>query len=229
MEANALHDLTPAYALDALDADDARAYEEHLARCDRCRTELASLSEAAGALAYAGEAPAPPRELRERILHEARRERPNVVPLRPRWVLPVAAVAAVAACAAIALGIWATSLSSKLDRQERLAGVLGNPAARHTDLAGNRGMLVVAPNGDAVLIMRRLDAARPGRTYEAWIAAGESPQPAGTFEGGRDDSVAFLARRVPRGATVMVTVEKDGGVDAPTSKPFVVVRNSAQS
>ena len=33
MEANALHDLTAAYALDALDPEDARAYEAHLARC----------------------------------------------------------------------------------------------------------------------------------------------------------------------------------------------------
>ena len=97
MEANALHDLTAAYALDALDAHDARAYEAHLAHCDRCRDELASLSEAAGALAYATEAPAPPRELRVRILQQARRERPNVLPLRPRWVVPVASAAAVAA------------------------------------------------------------------------------------------------------------------------------------
>src|SRR5207244_4712161 len=100
MEANALHDLTAAYALDALDPEDARDYEAHLARCDRCRDELASLSEAAGALAYATEAPAPPPELRARILQQARRERPHVVPLRPRWVAPVAAPAAVAACPA---------------------------------------------------------------------------------------------------------------------------------
>jgi anti-sigma factor RsiW len=109
MDANALHDLTAAYALDALDPEDARAYEEHLARCERCRDELASLSEAATALAYASEAPQPPPELRARILQQAHRERANVVPLRPRWVYPVAAAAAVAAGAALALGIWAVS------------------------------------------------------------------------------------------------------------------------
>ena len=46
MEADTLHDLTAAYALDALDPEDAREYEAHLARCERCRGELASLSEA---------------------------------------------------------------------------------------------------------------------------------------------------------------------------------------
>jgi anti-sigma factor RsiW len=40
MEAD-LHDLTAAYALDALDPDEAREYEAHLARCERCRAERA--------------------------------------------------------------------------------------------------------------------------------------------------------------------------------------------
>ena len=41
----------------------------------------ASLQEAAISLAYAIDAPAPPPELRSRILTAARAERPNVVPL----------------------------------------------------------------------------------------------------------------------------------------------------
>ena len=92
MEADVLHDLTAAYALDALDPGDARRYEAHLARCERCQGEFAELSETATALAYATDAPAPPAELRTRILDQARAERPNLVPLRPRWVKPLVAV-----------------------------------------------------------------------------------------------------------------------------------------
>jgi anti-sigma factor RsiW len=225
MEANSPHDLTAAYALDALDGDEARAYEAHLARCERCRDELAQLSEAAGALAYASDAPVPPAELRARILQEARRERPNVVPLRPRWTIPVAAAAAVAACAAIALGIWAASLHGKLDHQQRIAAVLEDPAATHNPLAGNRGTLIVAPSGSAVLLVKRLSPAPSGRTYEAWVAAGGSPQPAGTFAGGSKHSLLLLSRRVPPTAQVLVTVERAGGVDAPTQKPFLSVQS----
>ena len=101
MEADAIHDLTAAYALDPLDPEDARRYEAHLARCEHCQSELAELSESAGALAYAADAPPPSPELRTRILDQARAERPNVVPLRPRWLRPVIAATAVAACAAI--------------------------------------------------------------------------------------------------------------------------------
>jgi len=48
---DAVHDLIAAYALDALEPDEARGYEQHLAGCERCREELASLQATAGALA----------------------------------------------------------------------------------------------------------------------------------------------------------------------------------
>jgi anti-sigma-K factor RskA len=230
MEADALHDLTAGYALDALEPEEARRYEAHLARCDRCRDELASLSESASALAYATDAPAPPPDLRARILQQARSERPNVVPLRPRWIKPVAAVAAVAVCAAIALGIWVASLSSRLDqreaelgREQRVAQLLAQPGSRA--ISFSRGTLVVGRNGGGALVLNKL--AQPGsdRTYEAWVANRGAPQPAGLFEGGAGVTV-LLERPVPRGATVMVTEEKAGGSATPTRSPFVVVRNA---
>jgi anti-sigma factor RsiW len=224
MEAD-LHDLTAAYALDALDADEAREYEAHLARCERCRAELASLSEAAGALAYAPEAPTPSPDLRARILQQARRERLNVVPLRSRWVAPLAAAAAVAACAAIGLGIWGASLHGKLDRQQRLAAVLGDPTAQRNELANDRGTLVVSRNGAAVLVVKRLGSAPRGKTYEAWVSTGGAPRPAGTFAGGRRHSVLLLTRTVPPSAKVLVTVEKHGGSDVPTTRPFLSVQS----
>jgi len=229
MEANALHDLTAAYALDALDAEDAREYEAHLARCERCRDELASLSDAAGALAYATEAPQPPPELRARILQQARRGRSNVVPMRPHWVLPVAAAAAVAACAAVGLGIWAAALSSKLDRrtealgrQERVTQILARQDSRTVAFA--RGRLVVARNGDAALVLHNLKPPPAGRTYEAWVSSGGSPEPAGLFNGGEVVAVP-LERPVQAGASVLVTEERAGGVNAPTQKPFLSVQS----
>jgi anti-sigma-K factor RskA len=234
MEANAIHDLTAAYALDVLDSEEAREYEAHLAHCDRCRSELASLSETATALAYATEAPAPPPELRSRILQQARSERSNVVPLRPRWAVPVAAAAAVAACAAIGLGIWAASLSNKVERgndalasQQQMAAILADPAARRVAFEDGRGTLVVTPMGEGVLVLRKLKPAPRGRTYEAWVASGGSPEPAGTFDGGEAVVLKRLERLVPEGAAVMITQEKDGGTDAPTSHPFLTVQNTA--
>ena len=55
-----IHELTAAYALDALDADDRAAYEAHLEGCERCREELTSFWETTEALAVGAAGPAPP-------------------------------------------------------------------------------------------------------------------------------------------------------------------------
>jgi anti-sigma-K factor RskA len=229
MGTEALHDLTAAYALDALDPVERREFEAHLARCEQCRVELASLSETATALAYAIESPAPPPALRGRILERARAERPNVVPLRPRWAIPAAAAAAIGVAATIALAVWVTSLSQRVDdlqsqrdRQERLAAVLATPDARHHRFAGEN-QLVVSPSGEAALVFRRLPPARPGRTYEAWIAKQGVVKPAGTFDAGNEVTAVPLAKPVPQGATVMVTQERSGGTDRPTQAPIFTI------
>ena len=220
-----IHDLTAAYALDALDESDEREYEEHLRRCERCRAELPALSEAADGLAYAVPAPPPPTALRSRILEQARRERSNVIPLRTRRVAAVAGgLAAVAAAAALALGLWANSLSNSLDAEREANEVLGDPTARSTPLSGARGRLVRTPAGDAVLVVSALPPAPPGKTYEIWVARGDQLLPAGIFEGDDARELVRLTEPVPAGGRVMVTLEADGGVDAPTGRPLLSAR-----
>jgi anti-sigma factor RsiW len=224
MEALTMHDLTAAYALDALAADEAREYEDHLATCEQCREELVLLGGAAGALAFAVESPAPPPELRSRILESARAERPNVVPLRPRRTGVTTAIAAAAAVAAIGFGIWAASLANSLDGErrardqaDRALRVLSDPTASRFALKGKTsGSLVVSQDGGAALVVSSLAPAPSGKTYEAWVIEDGRPARAGTFEGGRDTSVVPLERMVPRGATVAVTVEPRPGRDQPS-------------
>src|SRR5262245_6138322 len=118
MEHDAYNELTAAYALDALDDDETKAYEEHLAGCEICQHNLAALSGTMVQLAYAAPPVDPRPELRERILAAARAERQapapqveppdNVVQLdsRRRWSstrTTVAAVVAIAACLIIGL------------------------------------------------------------------------------------------------------------------------------
>jgi len=218
--ADDLHILSAPYALDALTPDERARFEEHLAGCERCRAELSGLQDAAASLAFAAEGPAPPPALRAAILDAARAERSNVVPLRPRrtFTAVAAAVAVAASVAAVGFGVWAASLHNSLSDSRTAVRVLGDPASRHLAVGGSRGELVVAPSGTAVLAVR-LPTLPSGKTYEAWIAD-PGVKRAGQFDGG-----AFtLPRHVSRGAQVMVTVERSGGVDAPTSKPLLAVR-----
>jgi anti-sigma-K factor RskA len=222
VEAQGIHELSAAYALHALDLTEESAFEEHLARCARCRDDVSSFHETAAALAYDVEAPPPPAALKERILERARAERPKVVPLRRRWTLPVAAAAAVAASlAAVGLGIWAARLSSQLDDQRAENAKL----AEVVTLAGARGSLIVTPSGEAALLVRELAPAPRGKTYEAWVIEGKVVRRAGLFPGGTRTAFV-LTRQVPAGAVVAVTLEVAGGVDQPTGKPLFTAKSA---
>jgi anti-sigma-K factor RskA len=222
-----IHELTAGYALDALDPEERDAYEAHLPRCERCQVELAAFSEVAGALAVAATGPAPPPGLRERILADARAEPANVIPLRTRHrTTPVlAAAGAIAAVAAIVLGLYALSLDGKLgdartalSQQEKVTAVLSDPTARTVGLDSGEGRVVVAPDGDAVLVLNGMGALPEGKTYQAWvIGADGKPLPAGTFEPDEGTAVVAVAEAVPEQGVVAVTVESDGGATTPTS------------
>lgn len=197
-----LHDLTAAYALDALDPEEAEAYEKHLGQCDECREQLAELNETSTALAFAAVAPPPPEGLRRSILDAAAAERENVVPLlRRRWVARGLAVAA-AAAACIVVGV-VVSQSRSTERQV---------------------FTIVVRNGQATLQTSGLSAAPSGKTYEAWvITASGPPKPAGLFAGGASAAVR-LRGAVPAHAVVAVTVERAGGSSHPTTSPIFSAR-----
>ncbi len=212
------HSLVAPYALDALDEEEQRSFEEHLATCELCREELAGLREAAASLAYGAAGPAPPSALKERILTQARTERPNVTALprrRSRWTAPVAAAAALAAAVALGVGIWS---ATRPETSDPFASVLAQPGAKVVPMGG-RGAVAVAPDGAAALALS-VPHAPAGKAYEAWVIEGGTPKRAGLFDGSEGTSVLDLERPVRRGAVVAVTLERAGGVDRPTQKPL---------
>jgi len=218
------------YALGALTADERSSYEEHLDGCAECRSQVAALSDAAAALAFAAPAAAPPAELRSRLLERARADRPlaPVVPLRRLSGRVAGGLAAAAACAALGLGLWAASLHRSLaDEREargtesRAAAVLGDPAATRVPVRGASGILAVGRDGTAVLALRAIAPAPSGKTYEAWVISRDTTRAAGLFSAGEGRSTLVpLTRPVPAGATVAVTIERSGGVAQPTGKPI---------
>src|SRR5262249_53807668 len=182
MEHDTYNELTAAYALDALDDDETKAYEEHLAGCEICQDNLAALSGTMVQLAFAAPPVDPPPALRERILDAARAERENVVPLRPKrsWRpssrATVAAVVAIAACLVIGLGGWDISLANQRDD--------ARTAIRGVPIEGANGTVVVGGGSDGMLVVSNLEQAPAGKTYQAWVIDGGTANPAGTFGGG---------------------------------------------
>ena len=157
-------------------------------------------------------------------------------PARRPSAATIAALAAVAGLLALALGIFAflwaldgSSAAAAARDSGRALGLLSKPSTERVPLAGSQGALVLAvgSGGRAVLVLRGLEPAPSGKTYEAWVlgAAGGAPDPAGLFSG--DERVVELAHPVPVGASVAVTLEDAVGSDTPTERLRLVARRSS--
>ena len=210
MEDELIHSLAAGYALHALTPDEEREFEAHLAGCRRCQKELAALTEAASALAFAAPPEQPSAALRGRILDAARADRPNVVTLRPRWAYPALAVAAVALGVAVSVGVWAASMHSQLHSTQAL---------RALPVKGANGSVIVGRNGVAALVVSGLAPAPAGKTYEVWVIRGTKAEPAGFVTS--STGTTRLTRLVPHGARVAMTLERAGGAPQPTSAPLL--------
>ncbi|MGH3505706.1 MAG: anti-sigma factor [Nocardioidaceae bacterium] len=150
-----------------------------------------------------------------------------------RWSVGLVAASLVAA---VGLGVWAIQSRQDLDDSRREAQTAAAQAdqlarvlaaddvqmvrGRYTD--GGSGVVVMsAAEGAAMLVGRDLPALPDDKVYEAWTIEGDpvpaDPMPAGTFtpEGGQ--SMLELPSATFDAETVAVTVEPEGGSDAPTS------------
>lgn len=210
MEDALMHELTAAYALDALEPDQARSYEDHLGRCAPCREELATFAQLTEALAHAAPPATPPAALRRRVLAATRTERESRERRRPRWAIPSLALALAASAAAIALGVSTATHPARI----RLNAV---------PLRGAAGSLIVSDDHSAVLVVSGLPRAPAHHTYEIWVMKSKrAALPAGLFVGGAGTMRLPLERRVPDGSFIGVTLERTGGAARPSEPPIFV-------
>ena len=168
---------------------------------------------------------------------------PALSPSRRRWARLTAAAAILAAAAAIAAVSWAvwdtrsdddgdgarTAAPASSASGGNILAAVSAPNAKRIPVAGSGGkvILVVAPDGRAALIVSGFKRAPRGKQFEAWVITGKQAKRAGLFSGGPGYIVVPLTQSVPRGATVAVTLERAGGVDAPTSKPLFAATHSS--
>ena len=230
-----VQELLGAYALDAVDGDEAEAVEAHLRECPRCREEVAAHRETAAFLASAG-SPAPD-GLWERIASELDEPPPEltlgrIVPMQKptrRW--PLTAMTAVAAALVLLLGAVVVRQSQRLDTLESrqsfdqaLASAMANPDARQVKLESSSGadvtaQAIVLPDGTGFVVAQGLPPLDAGRTYQLWGVTGEQAISLGLL-GGRPGVVAFHA--TPTMDALAVTAEQAGGVVVSRETPVVV-------
>jgi len=225
-------ELAAPYALDALTPGERAEFEAHLATCATCRADVQAQREVAGLLAHAAPDAAPPRELRERVLREARRVRP--IGSR-RAVLPWLAAAA---CLILALGLGSAYLRERAARDRASTALAARDSLVATLLSPDAATAALAATGQApsarlfwspsqrrvVMAVFHLQPAPAGRTYQLWAIAQGKPVSLGTFNTAADGRVVSTMT-LPPGLTFEVTAvteEPAGGSPQPTQTPFLV-------
>jgi anti-sigma-K factor RskA len=225
-----IHHLTGAYALDAVDDVERARFEQHLAECEDCRAEVASLREAASLLAETT-AVAPPPSLRDSVLSGISQVRPlpPVVQRTPvvqrRWfpLLVAAAVVAILGVGAALWQPWTPSQDSSLTAAEQVLEA-GDARSVAVDL-GDAGKATVTRSesvGKAVITTEDMAPAPAGKVFELWLQDDQGAMiPAGLMPPGEDNQVV-LEGDAAAATAVGITVEPEGGSPEPTSDPIAL-------
>ncbi|HTX28591.1 MAG TPA: anti-sigma factor [Streptosporangiaceae bacterium] len=239
------HTLVGAYAMDALSSRDRAGFERHLAGCEDCAQEVASLREATARLATAT-AVAPPSGLKERVLAAAaitrqqapaesdagsraasrtRAARLSQVFGRVRWPAMVSALAAVVVLGvAVAFGVANGSMRQQLDQaqsnSQQIAAVLtAKDAVLRTKpvFGGGTATIVMSHSRHALVFTAAgLRALPPSRAYELWLIGPDSDRPVGMLPAGRHGTTGpLIASGLREGDQLVLTAEPAGGSRRP--------------
>lgn len=223
MNCEEISELLAAYAVDALDQDEAREVRAHLVTCRRHDAALAEFQSVVSSLPVSVEEHAPAPELRARLLQafdeevtvqrSARtREPARVVPFvrQPAfaWLAAAALVVAV-----VALTTWNVVLQTNDNGSEEgwtvSAQIAGSGVSGHFWYLDRQQLAVVS--------MDEMPPLESGRVYQAWgiydgksVSLGVMPH---------ETTVAMKAN-LGGASTFAITEEPAGGSDQPTSAPI---------
>jgi anti-sigma-K factor RskA len=246
-----LSELAAAYALGALEPEEARAFEALLATSPAAQREVAAFREVGALLALGAPQAGPAADLRDRVLQRATRDKVVPMPARTPWAAWVALAASLIAVAGLALN--QRGLSRQLaERDSTIASLQDTLAARDTRLALREAELnsILDPNvvltrmgtpGSPQPVVQlfwnrhsnlilahafRLPPAGAQRAYQLWfIPKNGKPIPSVTFNtelGGH-----ALVQQIPvppdtELTAAAITEEPASGSPQPTSTPILV-------
>ena len=195
--------LAPAYVLGALEPDERRAFETHLAGCDVCASDVRSLGRVTAGLAQSVPQVTPRAALRDRVLIAvgtgdaratavgAREATHPKTAERSRWVM--GNWLAYAACVALAtiIGLYAMNLRARVESLEaRLEAAQSRLAAADRAMVDARRVAFETQSAMAVLAAADL-------TRVDLQGAPAAPQAAGRALWSRESGMVFAATKLP--------------------------------
>jgi hypothetical protein len=242
-----IQELLGAYALHAVDPDEAEIVERHLEGCPRCRAEVEGHREVATRLGNSGGDA--PDGLWDRIASQLEESPPPMrlnLPGGPGTVIPLAprrrergnryVAAALGTAAALAIAVLAAQVVRQQDRLDRMQSALdettlaaaanqafSDPDAVKTHLTSSDGEVVgtavVLPDGTGYLMAHELPGLANDRTYQLWGDTGRTSLVSLGVLGADPTTVAFQAGGDV--SLLAITAEEAGGVSSSKNPPVM--------
>lgn len=237
---SAFQENLPAFALGALDPDEAAALEAHLTTCDTCRADLSAYQSISSGLLAALPARAPRRDLR-RSLEKALPGREGRA--RPRFSWSLGQVVFAGLLAAL-VGLNLLTVSQVYSLRKEQAELLDQRTSEQTAIAmlaypstqpiafeenGVTGSLLIDKQRNLVAVFAWNLAQPPaGKTYQMWLIDPKGDRTSGGFlvpEAGYPFVMAVVRSPQPlSGFTGFgITLEPSGGSPAPTGPKILHV------
>jgi anti-sigma-K factor RskA len=244
----AIHTLAGAYALDALSADEAAYFEQHLDACDGCAQEVAELQATVATMGSTA-AEAPPAHLRARVLSAAG-EHPQLPPLTAtdtvttpisqarsyrsrRWLTAAAgmlgaAAAVIALAIAVGVGPFDDQQSDQVATtaiERKVAQVIDSPDARSRAArirGGGELTVISSPSlGETAVVLDQLPKLDAAHDYQMWLLNDRGAKPIAVVPDEAEPEM--LLDRVRPGLKIAITREPAGGSAQPTMEPLAYV------
>jgi anti-sigma-K factor RskA len=224
-----LRDDLAAYALGALEEDEAVRLRDHLETCEDCRRQARWLEPAVELLPMTVPQLEPPPRLRDALMRTVREESPGAVREPPdragtgRWawlgrslLRPATAVAAAAMLVIGAVTGYLISDSGESKPTLTAQAAAGAPAA-----AG----VLEREGSSGILRVQGMPELARDEVYEVWVQRDGALEPSSLFvlRGDRSGEAA-VPGSLDGADAVLVTKEPRGGSRQPTSKPVLSVR-----
>lgn len=224
----------PAYALGALDVDEAKALEAHLRTCDSCSAELASYRAVGDVLLTAVPPKQPPAQLRQRLQERLPSAQKPQRQLWPSFSFGQLAMAAVLILL-VALNVFSLIQLQVLQRQQAefsrqiqtgqaALAMLAYPDTKSLPINGANiagTVLLDKEHNAAVLVAWNLPPLAENQTYQIWLIDPKGDRTsAGLFRPEAGQPLTTQSIFSPEAITSFtglgVTVEPAGGSSKPT-------------
>jgi anti-sigma-K factor RskA len=222
------HDSLPAFALGALDIDEARQVMAHVASCPSCRDDVEVWGAVVALLPYMAAPSDPPTHIKRRLfaLVDAAGAPPGIGARARRWMIMVAANAL---ALALVFGLLfvdmrqrTATLSARIAQQDQQ--VLFMSAATPHWVAGRQSAAVATlftkpGEKHVVLLVHGLKPLAAGKAYQFWFATADKQVPCTSFTVDAD-SAAMVVIDAPAPADhytqIMITIEPASGSQTPS-------------